>query len=154
MSNPSTPPRPEGWNKTFDDLAAEVRQGLRSSLGSPEVEWAQDYERSLLPAGTRFPKQGDVYAANEDVPVTLYLSWRLPFTSDMPYTLPGGCRLRIESDGGDRPLAVNALPVDYEATEKAALSVWIRFRPGYGGYHLTLHTRDILKSFSLVSSGP
>ena len=59
-----------------------------------------------------------------------------------------------ETIGVRHPLAVNALPVDYKATEKAALSVWIRFRPGYGGYHLTLHTRDILKSFSLVSSGP
>lgn len=153
MSNPSTPPRPEGWNKSLEDLAAEMRQGLRSSLGSPEVEWALDYERSLLPAGTRFPQKGDVYAAHEDVPVTLHLTWRSPVTTDVKYTLPRGCKVRIESAGTDRPLTVYAVPLDYKATEKAALSFWTRIRPDYGGYHLALDTREILRSFSLISSG-
>ncbi len=60
------PPAPEGWNKTLADLDAEYRAGARVTLGSPEVDWAREYERSLLPADTRFPREGDVYEALED----------------------------------------------------------------------------------------
>ena len=39
-------------------------------MGSPEVEWAIDYERSLIPVGTRFPKKGDVYEPATDVEIS------------------------------------------------------------------------------------
>lgn len=57
--NRQTSPAPPGWNKTIQDLFDEAKT-TRSTVGPPEVEWARDYERSLIPAGTRFPKKGDV----------------------------------------------------------------------------------------------
>ena len=43
-------------------------------MGSPEVEWAIDYERSLIPVGTRFPKKGDVYEPATDVEIGQFFS--------------------------------------------------------------------------------
>ena len=146
MSLPQLPPAPVGWNKTIADLMKE------SSVGWPETEWALEYERSLLPAETRFPRKGDIYAAKEPVRVTLGVTWRSPVTTDVQYVLPAGSRVRIESDSQERPVTVNALPVEYKAVEKAALSLWTRLRPGYGGYYLSLGTSDLNLLFTLVSS--
>ena len=104
------------------DLADEMRRGLRTSIGWPESEWALDYERSHLPADTRFPQKGDVYAARNDYPTSLMISWRRPVTTDSPYTLPAGCRIGVQSEGHDGPVVVYALPLDYKTIEKKALS--------------------------------
>jgi hypothetical protein len=44
------PPRPEDWHFTFADLMAEMKAGKRKSVGQPELDWARDYERSMIPA--------------------------------------------------------------------------------------------------------
>jgi len=77
-----TPPAPPGWKKTIEDLFDESRAGNRSSVGSPEVDWARDYERSLIPAGTRFTKSGDIYQAIIDVEVSYLTSWSAPCMND------------------------------------------------------------------------
>lgn len=43
------PPRPVGWNKTFEDLTAEMHAGVRKSIGHPEMDWAFEYEKSIAP---------------------------------------------------------------------------------------------------------
>ena len=146
------PPAPAGWAKTTRDLHDEMARGLRDSVGFPEHAWAMDYERSLLPPGTRFPRFGEIYRAKQPVPLTLYLSWHSPVTTDAAFTLPTGCEVRIETEGGERPLAVNALPVNYKAVEKAALPLWTRWRPDYAGYHLTLDTTLLNSAFEFVSA--
>jgi hypothetical protein len=77
--NRQTPPAPPGWNKTIQDLFDESKR-TKSAVGPPEVEWARDYERSLIPAGMRFPKKGDVFEATRDVEVSYLTSWSAPFT--------------------------------------------------------------------------
>ena len=144
------PPAPPGWNKTVEDLTQEMLRGLRASVGSPEVEWAIEYERSLLPPGTRFPAQGDIYTANHDVAVKLLVSWRAPVTTCIGYTLPAGAGVRIESEAADRPITVYALPIDYKGVEKAAVPLWTRWRPSYQGYCVALETRELLRSFALA----
>jgi hypothetical protein len=150
MPAPPTPPAPADWTRTVKNLLDEMRQGLRKSVGSPETEWAIDYERSLLPPGIRFPGKGDVYVTNAPVPVTLHISWRSPPTTDVMYTLPAGCRVRVASESADRPITVYAVPVEYEAIEKVALSWWTRIRPDYGGYYMALNTSELIRSFSLT----
>jgi len=71
--NKHTPPAPSGWNKTLQDLFDESKKS-GSAVGPPEVEWAKDYKRSLIPAGTRFPKKGDVYEATKDTEVSYLTS--------------------------------------------------------------------------------
>lgn len=65
---------PPGWNKTLANLMKEVEEGRLLGIGSPETDWARDYERSLLPQHVRFPQKGDIYEAHEDVPVQYMVS--------------------------------------------------------------------------------
>lgn len=150
MPIPTLPPSPPGWNRTTADLFEELRLGRRSSLGWPESEWALEYERSLLPAGTRFPRDGDVYRSHRPFTATLLIHWHSPSTTDLRHTLPAGTRVRVQSAAHEQPLVVHAVPVDYQAVEKAALGWWIRLRPDYGGYCLALATRDLGTSFTWV----
>jgi hypothetical protein len=153
MATPDPPPAPPGWNKTTRELFQEMREGKRSELGWPESEWAIRYERSLLPAGTRFPRKEDVYAATAAYTAVLLVSWRSPSTTDLPYTLPAGCQIKVESEASAEPISIYALPVEYKRVEKEAIPFWIRFRPDYAGYHLAVSTHDLNTRFTLVSSG-
>ena len=74
------PPPPPGWNKSVADLMAEVDSGAKQAVGSPELDWARDYERSLLPPDTRYPCEGEIYEALEDFPVSYVTSWAVAFT--------------------------------------------------------------------------
>jgi hypothetical protein len=87
-----TPPAPPDWNKTIQDLLDEAKKS-GSAVGSPEVDWARDYERSLIPSGTRFPKKGDVYEAIRDVEVSFMTSWLAPLTGGGTGTLIKGQRV-------------------------------------------------------------
>jgi hypothetical protein len=52
------PPRPEDWHFTFADLMAEMKAGKRKSIGQPELDWAREYERSMIPAACAFRSKG------------------------------------------------------------------------------------------------
>src|SRR5215203_6896773 len=94
MSESTIPPAPPGWNKTISELVAETTSGLRKSVGPYEIEWARDYERSLLPADVRFPKEGDLYEALQDVQIDYLTSWAAPFTGSGKGILKKGERIR------------------------------------------------------------
>jgi hypothetical protein len=145
-----TPPAPPGWNKTIDDLLVEARAGKRSSVGSPEADWARDYERSLLPAGTRFPKKGDVYEATEDLQVDYLTSWAAPFTDGGTGTLKSGERVIVDVDILPRPLGVYAKPIDYAAVEARMIPESDRANGKYAGFYLSLKTADLSRNFRLV----
>jgi hypothetical protein len=153
MTERTIPPMPLGWNKTVADLMSELDRGLRQSVGSPECDWAIEYERSLLPADARYPRVGDVYVCRSDVAVEIMTVGRTPVTGGGRYTLPGGTRIRIDSAAGERPVAVYALPVDYRAVERAAIPFLTRIWPWYGGYCLAIDTRQLLTDFILEAAG-
>jgi hypothetical protein len=145
------PPMPDGWNRTIKDLFEELSEGKRTEVSWPESGWAVEYERSLLPAGTRFPRGGEVYAAREPFRAGLIVLRRAPGDGPTyPFTLATGCRIRVDSRVGDRPMAVGAVPVDYEAIEKAAIPWWARWHPWYGGYYFVVSTLDLNERFTLV----
>jgi hypothetical protein len=148
--NRQTPPAPPGWNKTIQDLSDEAKKA-GSPLGSPEVDWARDYERSLIPAGTRFPKKGDVYEATEDMQVSYLTSWSAPFTGGGTGTLKKGERVIMEHDMIlPRPVAVYAKPIDYAAAEERMVPASDRANIKYAGFYLCLRTVDLARNFSLV----
>lgn len=148
------PPAPPGWKSTLDDLLEELRLKQRSAIGWPESEWARNYELSLLPEGTRFPRHGDIYELKLPLAIRIGLTWRKPVTTDVAYTLPAGTRVRVESATQDRPLAVATLPVEYKIIEKSAISLWTRLRPDYGGYYISFRTRQLNELFTLVFGEP
>ncbi len=70
--------RPADWHWTISDLMQEMKAGKREQIGQQELNWAKEYERSLIPEGTRFPAKGDVYEALHDQTVTFVTAWAAP----------------------------------------------------------------------------
>jgi hypothetical protein len=148
--NRQPPPAPPGWNKTIQDLFNEADKN-GSVVGPPEVDWARDYERSFIPAGTRFPKKGDVYEATEDVQVSYLTSWSAPFTGGGTGTLKRGERVIVEHNMLlHRPVSVYAKPTDYTAVEERMVPESDRANKKYAGFYLRLKTADLGRNFRLV----
>lgn len=151
QSNRQIPPAPSDWRLTIDDLMCEMKEGKRKSIGSPEVDWARDYERSLLSSSTRFPKQGDVYSAIEDMEVSYMTAWRTPFTGGGKATVRKGERFWIDSaPNSPRPISVYAVAVRYDALELEVIPAVEREDPKYNGYYFSFKTEDLNARFNLV----
>jgi hypothetical protein len=151
--NRQTPPAPPGWNKTIQNLFDESKK-TGSAVGSPEVEWARDYERSLIPVGTRFPKKGDVYEATTDVEVRYLTSWSAPFTGGGSGTLKKGERVIIDYDPLSRPIAANAKAINYTHVEEDMVPESDRSNMKYSGFYLVLKTLELSRDFKLVQEEP
>ena len=150
----NVPPPPEGWNKTISDLMDEAKSGTRKTIGSPELDWARDYERNLLPPGTRFPCKGDIYEAVEDVEVSYLTSWASPYTGGGATTLRMGDRVSIPGAPRDpRPISIYAEAVDYKALEARVVPEADRRAAKYTGFYFSISTSALNKSFRLVSEG-
>lgn len=146
--------RPADWNLTLDDLFAEMKAGKRKSVGSPETDWAREYEISLLPEGTRFPKKGDLYEALEDQTISYLTAWAAPYTGSGEAVLFQGERIWINSESRDeKALGCYALPVDYDALEKRMLPEAERNDPKYGGFYFIFKTAELNEKFALVGTG-
>ncbi len=147
--NRQTPPAPPGWNKTIQDLFDEAKT-TRPPVGPPEVEWARDYERNLIPAGTRFPKKGDVYEATEDVEVNYLTSWSAPFTGGGPGTLKKGEPVIIDYEPLPQPIAANAKAINNAQVENSMVPESDRSNSKYAGFYLVLNTLELSRDFKLV----
>ena len=91
----SIPPAPPGWNKTIENLLTEAQRGERGTVGSPEVDWAREYERKCIPFGMRFPRKGDVYEAIKDINVHYMTGWKAPYTGDGEGVIKVGDRVLV-----------------------------------------------------------
>jgi hypothetical protein len=150
----NTPPRPPGWNLTIADLMAEMNAGKRKSLDGPEVEWAREYERSLIPVDTRFPRQGDVYEALHDAPVHFMTAWSAPFTGGGESVLKAGDKVLVDQMPHDpKAISVYAVALDYSAMETRVVPESERTSPKYAGFYFSLKTVDLNRDFKLVQEG-
>lgn len=132
---------------------AEVNAGTRESIEDHELRWASDYERSLLPAGTRFPRKGDLFEAMCDQEVTYMTFWAAPFTGGGKATLMQGERIYVDVDpDSDNPISVYAVPVDYEEVESRTVPSEERQDPKYSHFYLSVKTAALNADFRLVSS--
>lgn len=148
------PPAPPDWNLTISDLMAETKAGKRKPVGSPELDWARNYERSLLPTDTRFPKKGDVYEAIEDVPVHFMTAWAAPFTGSGDGVLKKGEQVFLKDEPPNpRPIRIYASAVDYDLLEARMVPGGERQNDKYRGFYFSIKTRDMIKSFRLVRTG-
>ena len=145
------PPAPPGWNKTIADLLSEAQRGERSSVGSPEVDWARDYERSRIPFGMRFPRKGDVYEATKEINVQYLTAWATPYTGGGQGILKTGDRVLVDQDPVyPEPITVYAKALDYALVEERMVPVNIRADAKYSGFYLSLKTVDLNNLFKLV----
>jgi hypothetical protein len=147
------PQRPADWNKTIGDLMQEMTAGLRKSIGQPEIEWAREYERSLIPDGLRYPTQGDIFESLVDQPIHYMTAWSAPYTGGGEGKILAGERVWIESEpSGEKPIGVYAMPLDYDQLEQRMVPEADRSAPGYNGFYLSLETMVLLERFKLVDT--
>lgn len=150
----TTPPRPPDWNLTLDDLFAEMESGKRKSVGNPEAEWARQYERSLLPEGSRFPRKGNLYESNCDQAVLYMTAWSAPYTGGGEAVLFKGERIWIDNEPrGGTAISTYAIPVEYSKLEERMVPKAERENPRYDGFRLHLKTVDLNINFTLIRTG-
>lgn len=149
-----TPPRPDDWNLTLKDLFREMDEGKRKSLGQPEMEWAREYEASLIPEDYRFPHKGDLYESKKEQVVDYLTSWAAPFTGGDKTTIYPGERFWIDSEPiFDKPISSYAMAVDYDALERRIVPSSDRNAPKYGGFYFSFDTVVLNEDFELIQTG-
>ncbi len=133
------------WDPAVDGL--DLRDYLRRAL---------EYERSLVPPGTVFPRQGQVWEAVRNCEAG-YLPWFIQgsaaagFNAQAPLTLQGqllflgsaatlhaGERVRILELDDPRPITVQFVPVLYDQLEARIVPEQIRSMPTYSHYQLSM----------------
>lgn len=145
---------PENWNKTISDLMQEMKDGKRHEVGQPEIDWAREYERSLIPENYRYPKEGDLYESKFDQEIEFLTSWSVPFTGGGNTTLFKGEKIWINSGPNEeKPIGSYALPVEYLELEKRIVSEKDRNKPNYGNFYFHFDTIILNDNFNLIQTG-
>jgi hypothetical protein len=149
----SMPSRPNDWNLTISDLNQEMKDGKRTHIGQPELEWAREYEKSLIPSDYIFPKKGYLYESKVDQKIKFLTAWSAPFTGGGESTLFKGERIWIPSAPvDDKPIGLYALPVDYKKLEQRMVSSSDRNAPKYGGFYFFMDTKILNEKFTLIQT--
>ena len=143
--------RPKDWNLTISDLMNELNNGKRKQLNEPELTWAREYERSLIPSSYRFPRKGDLYQSKEDQEIEFLTAWSAPYTGGGKAILLEGEKIWIDSDPIEKePIGAYALPVDYAELELRMVSSSERDAGKYNGFYLSVDTKVLNEKFDLI----
>ena len=148
------PPRPVDWKLTPEDLMREMQEGKRKSVGNPEIIWAREYQKSLIPSDMRYPEKGDVYECSADHAITYMTAWSAPFTGDGETILRAGDRIHIHTaPDAPEPIGVYALPLNYSTMEERIVPDKERTNPNYKGFYFYIDTVSLNRNFTLIQSG-
>ncbi len=123
------------------------------SASRSEVQRLTGHETtSLIPVNARFPRQGDIYEALEDIEVRYLTSWAAPFTGSGKGMLKKGERVVLDTAPFDTcPISVYASAIDYVAIENRVVSAAERTAAKYQGFVFSLKTVDLNSKFRLVN---
>jgi hypothetical protein len=147
------PPRPADWNKTIDDLMQEMNAGLRKDIRQPELDWAREYSRSLIPNGLRYPRMGDLYESLIDQSIRYMTAWSAPYTGGGDSTILAGEQVWIDNQPSDeKPIGVYAMPIEYDKLETRMVPAEDREAVIYNGFYLFIDTMVLLEKFRLVDT--
>lgn len=147
-------PRPIDWKMTTSELMADMKAGNRKQISGQELEWARDYERSLIPDNARFPEKGDVYESLKDQTVEYITEWAGPFSGGGEAMLFKGEQIWINSEQKDKkPVGAFALPVEYKKVEQRVVSEKERQSPKFGRLCFYFSTIELNERFRLVKTG-
>jgi hypothetical protein len=144
-------PAPPGWNNTIDDLFEEMKQGKRLFATGDEGDWARDYERSLLPPGTVFPRGRQIWEAIHDCDVHVGCIFAAPASFSGTGRLTAGARVRIIDGGVDpQPILASFTPLRYDELHESLVPADVRREPRYTSYSLSVKTAYLNEHFRLV----
>jgi hypothetical protein len=143
--------RPKDWNLTLTDLMNEFSSGKRKQIREPELTWAREYEKSLIPLDYRSPRKGDLYKSKRDLKVKFLTTWSTSYKGGGAATLYKDETIWIDSEPlEDKPIGVSALPVAYEKFEQRIMVSSERNTGKYTGYYLSIETILLYENFELI----
>jgi len=137
---------PKGWNKTVDELRSENKDPKVR-----EIKWAIEYERDQLRGTFRFPKNGEIFEALENVKIGCLIHWKAPYTEGEEFILGKSTIIKVKvNDFDPEPVGVYADAIDYEKLEKEIVPEMIRKDKKYNGYSLFISTKVLNNHFRLI----
>lgn len=152
--------KPEGWNKTYDDLYREIREGKREKIEQYEINWIFQNERNRILTSYRYPVKGDVYESKCDqkIEIVTDLSMRYGGCGIGMVTILKGERIWIDEEPEKRkPLSVYARPVNYNEFEKNNIPDEMKGSKIFGSsffghycFNLSVETRILNENYKLV----
>jgi hypothetical protein len=96
-------------------------------------------------------RDGDVFEALEDTPVSFVTHWRAPFTGGGAGEIPKGTRVRVLAlNEAPAAATVYARPLEAEPIERLLVPESDRLRNGYDGFSLCISTHDLRKRFRRI----
>lgn len=141
--------RPTDWKKTTTDLYNELHSGKRSFIPQNELEWAEDYQRSLIPSNYKFPKKGYVYEAIEDIDVEIEIWYNAPGSGSDDGKLFKGEKIWIYYDT-QKEIEPCAHPIEYKKLEERLVSKDMKELSFYAGYSIRIRTTTLNEKFKLI----
>jgi hypothetical protein len=145
---------PADWRLTISDLFDELKSGKRKEIKDPEMTWAREYERSLIPDNYRFPQKGDLYAASFDQEVDFLTSWSAPYTGGGTTTLFKDEQIWVDSNPIDeKPTGTYLIAVNYKDLENRIVSENDRNAFNYNGFYFHIDTKTLNEKFKLIKTG-
>ncbi len=146
--------KPEEWNKTFDDLYQEMREGKRDKIEQYERNWIYQNERSKILPGYRYPKKGDLYESKSDQKIEIITDFSMRYIgSGLGFvTILKGERIWIDEEPAKRkPLSVFARPYNYWEFQKNNIPDEMERLKLFGNiFYLSVETRILNESYVLV----
>ncbi len=104
-----------------------------------------------LPKHFVFPSKGFLYEALADQQVDFITSWHIPYTGNGRSMLYRGEKIWMAYDiREERPLRVDALPVDYLKLEARMVPFHERNDKRYRGFFLSIEIRSLNETFKLL----
>ncbi|MDB5223226.1 MAG: hypothetical protein JWN83_1893 [Chitinophagaceae bacterium] len=145
---------PADWKLTISDLMDELKSGKRKEIKDPEMTWAREYERSLIPSNYHFPRKGDLYVANFDQEVDFLTSWSAPYTGGGTTMLFKDEQVWVDTNPLDeKPIGTYLLAVNYNELEKRIVSESDRNAFKYDSFYFHISTKTLNENFKLLKTG-
>lgn len=142
--------KPDDWNLTISDLMEELKEGKRKSIQGNELNWAREYERTLIPKNYIFPKKGYIYESNLDQEVEFITNWMAPFSGGGKSILYKGEKIIVNDKIlEDKPIGAYLIPVEYKKLEKKMVDENDRLSSKYGGFCFYFTTIELNENFTL-----
>jgi len=107
----------------------------------------------LLPVGTRFPKNGELYESTSEIEVNYLTHWKAPATDGGKGILPKGIVVAVSFNPRiTEAIGVMAKPIEYERVEEILIPEDVRSGSKYGGYSIVVKTQQLNEEFKLVAT--
>jgi hypothetical protein len=125
--------------------AAQLKVRTRSTMS--------EKEKILSPAGTIFPKSGDIYLCVKDCEVVLQIYFAAPYSNNILATLKIGQLVTVfnMNEEDEKPLWVSADPNDPALEEKLVPAEDLKSeKPPYDGFSLLISTAQLNTHFKWI----